>query len=259
MARGDLVPPMANTLEVISELTPEELDRCWVWVATPRTSKRPPPRAPASSSTACLRPTPTTRPTSAAPPKPALPPCPTPSQHRQVGGRIELCIATAFTCPFDGEVPLERVIASPTTRAPKAPRPRPLRHPRPGGPRRGDPPVRRRQGTRPRSAASCSTATTPGGWASPTPWRRSTPARRWSTGSRRTRRLPVRTRRQRQHLQRGPAVRHPTGLADPRRLGSIVGLTDKMLAELGEPNRSKAAQGARSKPTPSMGHRGRPH
>ena len=36
MARGDLVPPMANTLEVISELTAEELERCWVWVATPR-------------------------------------------------------------------------------------------------------------------------------------------------------------------------------------------------------------------------------
>ena len=27
----------------------------------------------------------------------------------------------------------------------------------------------------------------------------------------------------------------------------MVGLTDKMLAELGEPNRSKTAQGARSK------------
>jgi hydroxymethylglutaryl-CoA lyase len=36
MARGDLVPPMANTLDVISELSAEELDKCWVWVATPR-------------------------------------------------------------------------------------------------------------------------------------------------------------------------------------------------------------------------------
>ncbi|MFF2027486.1 hypothetical protein ACFVW2_37685, partial [Streptomyces sp. NPDC058171] len=36
MARPDLVPPMANTVEVISELTPEELEHCWVWVATPR-------------------------------------------------------------------------------------------------------------------------------------------------------------------------------------------------------------------------------
>ena len=36
LARPDLVPPMANTLELVSALTPEELDRCWVWVATPR-------------------------------------------------------------------------------------------------------------------------------------------------------------------------------------------------------------------------------
>lgn len=35
MARPDLVPPMANTLEVVAELTPEERDRSWVWVATP--------------------------------------------------------------------------------------------------------------------------------------------------------------------------------------------------------------------------------
>ena len=36
LARPDLVPPMANTLELIAALTEEELDRCWVWVATPR-------------------------------------------------------------------------------------------------------------------------------------------------------------------------------------------------------------------------------
>ena len=36
LARPDLVPPMANTLELISALTDDELDRCWVWVATPR-------------------------------------------------------------------------------------------------------------------------------------------------------------------------------------------------------------------------------
>lgn len=36
MARPDLVPPLADTLEVIAALTPEELARCWVWVATPR-------------------------------------------------------------------------------------------------------------------------------------------------------------------------------------------------------------------------------
>ncbi len=33
MARPDLVPPMANTMELVAALTPEELQRCWVWVA----------------------------------------------------------------------------------------------------------------------------------------------------------------------------------------------------------------------------------
>ena len=35
MARRDLVPALGNTLEVVAALTPEELARCWVWVATP--------------------------------------------------------------------------------------------------------------------------------------------------------------------------------------------------------------------------------
>ena len=59
-------------------------------------------------------------------------------------------------------------------------------------------------------------------------------------------RLPLRPRRQRQHLHRGPAVRHPAGLAHPRDAGVVVEITEKLLAELGEPNRSKTAQGARS-------------
>ena len=36
MARPDLVPPLADTLEVVGALDPDELDRCWIWVATPR-------------------------------------------------------------------------------------------------------------------------------------------------------------------------------------------------------------------------------
>ena len=35
MARADLVPTMANTLEVVQALTAEELQKCWIWVATP--------------------------------------------------------------------------------------------------------------------------------------------------------------------------------------------------------------------------------
>ena len=36
MARPDLVPPLADTLEVDRRAEPEELERCWIWVATPR-------------------------------------------------------------------------------------------------------------------------------------------------------------------------------------------------------------------------------
>ena len=36
MARPDLVPPLADTLDVITALNPDELDHCWIWVATPR-------------------------------------------------------------------------------------------------------------------------------------------------------------------------------------------------------------------------------
>jgi len=35
-ARPDLVPPLADTLDVIAALDPDELDRCWIWLATPR-------------------------------------------------------------------------------------------------------------------------------------------------------------------------------------------------------------------------------
>jgi hydroxymethylglutaryl-CoA lyase len=35
MARPDLVPPLADSLDVISALEPHELERCWAWVATP--------------------------------------------------------------------------------------------------------------------------------------------------------------------------------------------------------------------------------
>src|SRR5699024_12776896 len=40
MARADLVPPMANTLDVVAQLTEEELASCWIWVATPRQVQR---------------------------------------------------------------------------------------------------------------------------------------------------------------------------------------------------------------------------
>ena len=111
LARPDLVPPMANTLEVIGELTPEELERCWVWVATPRHVERA-AAAGARNFQYCLSASDAHnqanigRDTDA-----SLATMPDAiATTRSVGGHIQLCIATAFTCPFDGAVPEQRVL-----------------------------------------------------------------------------------------------------------------------------------------------------
>src|ERR1044072_3292048 len=36
MARPDLLPPLADTRGVVAPLEPDELAKCWIWVATPR-------------------------------------------------------------------------------------------------------------------------------------------------------------------------------------------------------------------------------
>lgn len=112
MARGDLVPPMANTLEVIEALTPEELERCWVWVATPRNVEKA-AAAGARNFQYCFSASDahneanigrsTEASLAAMPDAMAL--------AQQAGGRIQLCVATSFTCPFDGQVDPNRVIA----------------------------------------------------------------------------------------------------------------------------------------------------
>ncbi|WP_415975305.1 hydroxymethylglutaryl-CoA lyase [Rhodococcus sp. 077-4] len=112
MARGDKVPPMANTLDVIGELTAEELSQCWVWVATPRHVEKA-AAAGARNFQYCFSASDshnqanigrTTEDSLAAMPA-AI------DIARSVGGAIELCIATSFTCPFEGAVPADRVIA----------------------------------------------------------------------------------------------------------------------------------------------------
>lgn len=112
MARGDLVPPMANTLDVIAELTAEELERCWVWVATPRHVEKA-AAAGARNFQYCFSASDahneanigrTTEVSLAAMPDAV-------DIARSVGGQIELCIATSFTCPFEGQVPPDRVLA----------------------------------------------------------------------------------------------------------------------------------------------------
>lgn len=111
LANPALVPPMANTLEVIERLEPDELARSWVWVATPRHVEKA-AAAGAVNFQYCLsasdrhnqanigRST-----------EDSLAAMPAAIEHaRSVGGRIQLCIATAFTCPFDGLVPEETVL-----------------------------------------------------------------------------------------------------------------------------------------------------
>ncbi len=110
MARPDLVPAVADTLDVVAALTPAELERCWVWVATPRHVER----AAAAGVTRfqyCFSATDShnqanigrdTETSIAAMPD-AL------AAARSVDGELQLCIATSFTCPFEGEVPIERL------------------------------------------------------------------------------------------------------------------------------------------------------
>jgi hydroxymethylglutaryl-CoA lyase len=248
MARGDLVPPMANTLEVISELSPEELERCWVWVATPRHIEKA-AGAGARRFQYCLSASDahnqanigrTTDASIAAFPDAAR-------IARDVGGTIELCIATALTCPFEGEVPLERVIAI------------------------ADDP--RTEGAA--DLVLCDTL----GQAVPAQVTRlfdavrsRTPKRRlvfhghdtWGLGVANTLAAIDAGAEMVDGSLGGlggcpfaPGASGNTSTEDllfatqphwftPATLGAMVDLTDTMLAELGEPNRSKAAQGARS-------------
>lgn len=111
MARPDLVPPMANTLEVIAELTADELARCWVWVATPRHVEKAAAAgarnfqycfsASDSHNTANIGRT-TEQSIAAMPDAVTI--------STDVGGAVQLCIATSFTCPFEGPVPEQRVL-----------------------------------------------------------------------------------------------------------------------------------------------------
>ncbi|WP_280258295.1 hydroxymethylglutaryl-CoA lyase [Nocardia wallacei] len=112
MARPDLVPPMANTLELVAALEPEELQRCWVWVATPRQVARA-AAAGVRNFQYCLSVSDAhnkanigrTAEDSVAAMPDAI------ELARQAGGSIQLCLATAFTCPFDGPVDPDLVLA----------------------------------------------------------------------------------------------------------------------------------------------------
>ncbi|MBF6163655.1 hydroxymethylglutaryl-CoA lyase [Streptomyces gardneri] len=112
MARPDLVAPMANTMELVAALTPEELRHCWVWVATPRHVEKA-AAAGVRNFQYCFSVSDAhnranigrdTEDSVAAMPDAVR-------LAREVHGSIQLCLATAFTCPFDGPVDPERVLA----------------------------------------------------------------------------------------------------------------------------------------------------
>lgn len=251
MARPDLVPPMANTLEVVAALTPEELERCWIWVATPRHITRA-AEAGARNFQYCFSVTDahnqanigrTTEASLAALPEAV-------QITRELGGRIQLCLATSFTCPFEGPVDPERVLAI-----------------------ANDP---RTEGTE--DIVVCDTL----GQAVPaqvtgliTRVREETPARRiifhghdtWGLGVANTLAAITAGATMVDGALGGlggcpfaPGASGNTASEDilfatqpqwltPGVLGDLVELSEGLLAELGEPNRSKAAQGARSNAT----------
>ena len=112
MARPDLVPPMANTMDLIAALEPEELQRCWVWVATPRHVERAAAAGvrnfqycfSVSDSHNMANIGRTTEDSLAAMPEAIR-------LAHAAGGSIQLCLATTFTCPFEGAIDPERVLA----------------------------------------------------------------------------------------------------------------------------------------------------
>lgn len=251
MARPDLVPPMANTLEVIAGLTAEELERCWIWAATPRHVEKA-LAAGARNIQYCFSASDahneanigrTTEQSLATMPE-AI------ARTQDAGGRIQLCIATSFTCPFEGPVAPERVlriaedartagaedivvcdtlgqafpgqVADLVSRvAAETPQRRIVFH---GHDTWG-------QGVANSLAAAAAGAAVVDGALGGLG---GCPFAPGASGNTSSEDLLFATR---------------PGWLDPDAFAGVVGLSEMLLGELGEPNRSKAAQGARSKAT----------
>ncbi len=112
MARPDLVPPLANTTDVIAQLTPHELERCWVWVATPGHVARA-AAAGARRFQYCLSASEShNKANLGRDVEASLAALPEAIEiAKGVGGTVQLAIATSFTCPFEGRVPVERIVS----------------------------------------------------------------------------------------------------------------------------------------------------
>ncbi|MFE7720655.1 hydroxymethylglutaryl-CoA lyase [Nocardia rhizosphaerihabitans] len=249
MARPDLVPPMANSLELIAALTPDELAKCWVWVATPRHIEKA-AAAGARNFQYCFSVSDShnkanigrdTEASVAAMPDAIR-------LAEEAGGEIQLCLATSFTCPFEGAVDPARVLGI-------------ANDPRTDG------------------AADIVLADTLGqahpGQVSAlvSAVRDRTPSRRivfhghdtWGMGVANTLAAVTAGATMVDGALGGlggcpfaPGASGNTASEDilfatrpdwftPAALASLVGLTEELLADLGEPNRSRTAEGARSK------------
>lgn len=111
LARPDLVPTLADSLDVVRGLTEDELDKSWLWVATPRHVDKA-LDAGAKNFQYCLSASDshnkanigrTTEDSIAAMPA-AI------EKTKAAGGRIQLTLATSFTCPFEGYVSEDRIV-----------------------------------------------------------------------------------------------------------------------------------------------------
>lgn len=111
MARPDLVPALADTLDVIAALDEAERDRCWVWVATPGHVRRA-ADAGVRRFQYCLSVTDEHNTANigrdTATSMEALPEAI--QAAGAVGGTVQLCLATTFTCPITGPVDPGRVL-----------------------------------------------------------------------------------------------------------------------------------------------------
>ncbi|WP_407727587.1 hydroxymethylglutaryl-CoA lyase (plasmid) [Rhodococcoides fascians] len=248
LARPDLVPTLADSLDIVRGLTEDELDRSWLWVATPRHVEKA-IDAGARNFQYCLSASDshnkanigrTTEDSIAAMPA-AI------EKVKSVGGRIQLTLATSFTCPFEGYVSEDRIVEI-------------ANDPRTDG---AD------------DIVICDTL----GQAVPTQVSRligrvvgETPARRvvyhghdtWGLGVANTLAAISAGAAMVDGSLGGlggcpfaPGASGNTSTEDilfatrpawltPESLGEIVRTTEKLLSDLGEPNRSKTAQGARS-------------
>jgi hydroxymethylglutaryl-CoA lyase len=117
MARPDLVPTLADTLDVVDALTQAELDRCWVWVATPGHVRRAAERGVVNFQYCLSVSDAHNRANLGRSTEASLDTVPD-GVAAAGGGRVQLTLATSFTCPFDGPVDPDdvvRIAADPRT------------------------------------------------------------------------------------------------------------------------------------------------